>query len=371
MKYLKKIVNKMENGKEKLISIDSNYSHHSKQFSDALKRMEYNNKDRKTDFYNEKLFYSLNSKMKTVDIRAKGVDSQTQELNILVENYKTEMARQVKGLKEMEEDRVQALMDALNQMNIFQTNWDMNNKYDSNNFNEVVENISTADTVKEYMDLFDPTPLTKIDTYQSQVFDELLTNEDIKMHSISEEEEAKLSQILQKFIDKIDTEEINFTEFQELMHTKINRYLLVSILTKWENPCLPNMRSYDNMSKLINYWLKGCHKNDDSDYLKCIITIASRLYFDEEEADDAVIRTYITEGIRKNKIWDDSAIWGKAIFKDFRDILRKFKIPKDQENEVNRDEVLRNVLFNRFFYYIDKLSYFDMDKNILLTMVER
>lgn len=129
----------------------------------------------------------------------------------------------------------------------------MNNKYDSNNFNEVVENISTADTVKEYMDLFDPTPLTKIDTYQSQVFDELLTNEDIKMHSISEEEEAKLSQILQKFIDKIDTEEINFTEFQELMHTKINRYLLVSILTKWENPCLPNMRSYDNMSKLINY----------------------------------------------------------------------------------------------------------------------
>lgn len=333
--------------------------------------MEYNNKDRKTDFYNEKLFYSLNSKMKTVDIRAKGVDSQTQELNILVENYKTEMARQVKGLKEMEEDRVQALMDALNQMNIFQTNWDMNNKYDSNNFNEVVENISTADTVKEYMDLFDPTPLTKIDTYQSQVFDELLTNEDIKMHSISEEEEAKLSQILQKFIDKIDTEEINFTEFQELMHTKINRYLLVSILTKWENPCLPNMRSYDNMSKLINYWLKGCHKNDDSDYLKCIITISSRLYFDEEEADDAVIRTYITEGIRKNKIWDNSAIWGKAIFKDFRDILRKFKIPKDQENEVNRDEVLRNVLFNRFFYYIDKLSYFDMDKNILLTMAER
>jgi hypothetical protein len=61
-----------------------------------------------------------------------------------------------------------------------------------------------------------------------------------------------------------------------------------------------------------------------------------------------------------NKIWDNSAIWGKAIFKDFRDIIKKFKIPEDQQKDVNKDEVLRNVLFNRFMFYIDKLSYFDM-----------
>lgn len=113
---------KMKHGKEKLIGIDTNYNHYSKQLSDALKKVEYNSKERTADFYDEKLFYSLNSKMKSVDIRAKEVNSQTQELNILVENYKTEMEKKVKELEKMEEDRVHAITDALNQINIFQTN---------------------------------------------------------------------------------------------------------------------------------------------------------------------------------------------------------------------------------------------------------
>jgi hypothetical protein len=161
-------------------------------------------------------------------------------------------------------------------------------------------------------------------------------------------------------MERLDKDGIDFAEFEKLMNVKINRYLLVKILNKRTDHCLKNERNYDNMSKLINCLLKGCNKNDDSDYLKCIITNAYKFYYDVEEGDDVIIRTCVTEGIRKNKIWDNSAIWGKAIFKDFRDIIKKFKIPEDQQKDVNKDEVLRNVLFNRFMFYIDKLTYFDM-----------
>jgi len=98
---------KLKHGKEKLISIDANYNHYSNQLSDVLRKIEYNCKDRKANFYDEKQFYSLNSKMKTVDIRAKELDSQTRELNELISNYKKEMDTQVKGIQDMEDERVQ------------------------------------------------------------------------------------------------------------------------------------------------------------------------------------------------------------------------------------------------------------------------
>lgn len=350
--------------KEKLMSIDTNYGYYSKQMSDILKKVEYNCKERKADFFDEKLFQSLNSKMKTVDIRAKEVEFQTNNLNNLVRDFNNEMAYHVREINKMDDERFQSLLDSLNQINVFQTNFDMNNKYDTNNFNEGVENIKNQES--------SPKNWEKLDTYSSQVFDELMTKEDVQMHEINPEEEEKYLKVIQGYVDRIEDEIIDFTEFEnKLMNVKINRYLLVTILNKQEDHKLKSERHYQNMSKMINCLLKGCNKNDDSDFLKCIITNASKLYYDVEETDDAVIRTYVTEGIRKNKIWDNTAIWGKAIFKDFRDIIRKFKIPEEQKKDVNKDEVLRNVLFNRLMFYIDKLSYFDMYKDQLNKIITR
>lgn len=99
--------------------------------------------------------------------------------------------------------------------------------------------------------------------------------------------------------------------------------------------------------------------------------IAGRLHYDVQETEDAVIRTSLTEAIRRNNIWDNADIWGKAIFKDFRDIIRKFKIPDGQEGDFNKEDILRNVLFNRLNFYISNLVYFDMDGNTLTMMCNR
>lgn len=155
------------------------------------------------------------------------------------------------------------------------------------------------------------------------------------------------------------------------MNTKINRYCFVTLLNKSDDLSLPNEEAYKRLAKLVMSFLKGCNKNDDSDFLKTIITIASKIYYDVEETDEAVIRTFLTEGIRKNTIWDNGNIWGKAIFKDFRDIIRKFKIPEGQEKDYDKDTVLRNVLFNRLLFYVNNLSYFDMDSNQLLMICNK
>ncbi|CAI2383917.1 unnamed protein product [Moneuplotes crassus] len=362
---------KLKHAKEKLISIDSNYSHYSQQLSDILKKMGYDSIDRKSDFFDDKLFYSLNSKMKTVDIRAKEVENQTNELNKLVSSYKTDMESKIHDLEEMEDERIQGIIDALNQMNIFQTNCDMNNKYDCNHFYQTVENIKTDQTVMEYKALFDPAPMLNIQTFKFKLYDELITKSDIEMDSIAEPEEAQHKGKIMKFVSNISSDELDFSEFEKLMSVKLNRYLFVSIMNKYIPKSLPCKKSYNNLSTLFNYCLKGCNRNDDADYLKCILSSSSKIYFDEEEEEDSVIRTYVTEGIRRNKIWDNCAIWGKAIFKDFRDILVKFKIPKEQEREVDKDEVLRNIFFNRLRYYVEKLVYFDMDKKLLLKIIEK
>jgi hypothetical protein len=234
-----------------------------------------------------------------------------------------------------------------------------------------VENIFADKTIEKFKKMCDPEPLTKLDMYNSAFFDELITSEDVKMHEVDQEEEAKLEKTIQEYVDSISSTSISFSKFDELMDSKINRYLFTTILNKTKDFDLQNETRYKNMSKLINCLLKGCHRNDDSDYLKCIVTNASKFYYDVEEADDAVIRTYATEGIRKNKIWDNAPLWGKAIFKDFRDILRKFKIPEDQEKEVDKDQVLRNVLFNRFIFYIEKLAYFDMEADEIEKIISK
>ncbi|CAI2363854.1 unnamed protein product [Moneuplotes crassus] len=362
---------KLKQSKEKLIGVDSNYNHYSKQLTEAMKKIEYKSSNRKVDFFDDKLFSSLNSKMKTVDTTAKEVESKTLELNELVAKYKEDMESKIIDLEKMEGDRIQAIVDALNQMNIFQTNCDMNNKYDSNNFNQEVDDIKTDQAVQECKTLYDPAPMIKIESYDFQQYDELITHEDIEMNEIPEQEEQKHREVIQSYVDKIEEDTLDFTKFEELMDMKINRYLFVTIVNKFSKPSLPSMKAHNNLSKLINCCLKGCDKNADSEYLKNLMIAASEIYYDEEEEEDSVIRTYITEGIRKSSIWENSAIWGKAIFKDFRDILMKFKIPKDHQEEVNKDEVLRNVFFNRLQFYVEKLAYFDMEEELLLKIVDK
>jgi hypothetical protein len=324
--------------KQKLTNLENDYIHHSKEFSEILKKIEYTNKTRTIDFYDERLFKSMNSKMKLVSEKAREVKSKTEEQNILISKFRERMEIGIKDFEEMEDQRVQSIIDSLNEMNIFQTNCEMNNKYDSNNFNEEVEHIEIEDAVFEYKKLLKEIKLIDMGSYQFQPYDELITEEDIEMHEISQEKENEYKDEIIRFINSCTTNPKEITskeidKFAEMMNVKINRYLFANSLSKLASFELPGEKCYSNLTKLVMAFLKGCNKNDDSDFLKSMLTSCSKLYYDVEEEEDAVIRTHITEGIRKNRIWDNPSIWGKAIFKDFRDIIRKFRIPEDQEHK--------------------------------------
>jgi len=314
--------------------------------------------------------------MKSANSRSKELETKTADLNSQIAKYREWMQEGIQEFEKMEKDRLESLIACLNQINVFETNCDMNNKYDANNFNEEVGNIETEHVIFEYKKLLKEIDLTKIDTYEYHAYDELMTSEDMEMHAIDTDTEQEYKIEIQKFISKAISpgtplEQQEICNFSELMNTKIYRYLFVSCLNALENHQLEGEKCFTDMGKLVQAFLKGCNKNNDSDFLKCILTICCKLHYDVEEEDDAVMRTYLTEGIRKNKIWDNSTIWIKAIFKNFREIVRKFKIPKDQEFKLNEDEILRNVLFNRLLFYVGHLSYFDMDAMELDTICTR
>ena len=193
------------------------------------------------------------------------------------------------------------------------------------------------------------------------------------MSRIKPDEESQIITKINEFVTiakapQGDISSDHKSDFTKLMADKINRFHFVNILIKSNENELPNKDSYEKLTSLIKIFLKSSDKSEDSDYLRSMLNVASRLYYDVEEADDAVIRTYVTEGIRDNKIWDNHQLWGKAIFKDFRDIIRKFKLPENHDCELKKDDILRNVLFNRLLFYIDKLAYFDMNPDHLTVV---
>ena len=261
-------------------------------------------------------------------------------------------------------------------MNIFQTNWDMNNKYDANNFYEAVENIAPQSSICEFNKVCTDADVFSIDSYAFQPYDELISKDDYYLNLIDEAKEREWKEVVKGIIKKCRSEtftmdSIDKDEIVEMMNDKVCRFWYVTVLMKLDNFQLSNEAGYEGMAYLVNALLKGWNKNDDSDYLRNIISICSKFYYDIQEGEDAVIRIPLTEAIRGNTIWDNYSIWWKAIFKDFRDIIRKFKIPDDHKSDLNKDEILRNVLFNRMYYYVSNLAYFDMNGFILSNICNK
>lgn len=366
---------KLTEARERLVDADCNYMYYSKALTDILGKVEFNSKSFDEKFYNAKTFSSLNSKMKTVDKKAKELESKTRTINTLIDDFKVTTLDNIKELEQMEKDRLQSMLDSLYQINVYQTNCDMNNKYDANNFNECVDNIDTKPTLENFSEMWNHGEMKHFDTYSFRPFDELISDDDVLMNKIDPEIEKELNLKINEFLQKSMSQNVEISsddkvEFGKLMNDKINRYNFINSLSKNYNSELADKECYEKLSSLIKVLLRSIDKNEDSDYLRSILNISSKYYYDIEE-DDAVIRTHITEGIRDNKIWDNHVLWGKSIFKDFRDIIRKFKLPKDHSDDWDEKDILRNVLFNRLLFYIDKLAYFDMNPRHLSTIWKR
>ena len=91
----------MTKAKQQLLNADSAYSLQSKSFSEAISKIEFNTKERTVDFLDEKLFISLNTKMRLTDSKAKELIDSTENLNKLITEYKLSMRD---GMKELEKN---------------------------------------------------------------------------------------------------------------------------------------------------------------------------------------------------------------------------------------------------------------------------
>ena len=356
----------MTKGKERILKDDAKYTKESKGLQDAVEKCQFNQKDRTVDLFDDKLFERLHRKIKDADSKAKELSESTNNLNDIVSKYKKTVQEKVEALKKLEEQRIKSMVDALNQINIYQTNWDMNNKYDSNNFNETVEGINTEATIENYRKLWKEIDLYSIDTYFFRPFDELASKDDFYLSQIDEVKENEIKAKINEFINKwtsenFSKENINIDEFNELMNDKVWRFWFVNFLLKQDSFELSNESSFNGIGILVNSFLKACCKNDDSEYLRNILNLWSKYYFDVKDGEDWVIRTHLSEAIRGNEILNDPIIWTKAIVRDFRDIIKVFKLPEGQTEEVDKETILRNVLFNRLYFYISNLSYFEMN----------
>lgn len=266
----------------------------------------------------------------------------------------------------MEEERIRVMVDALNQINIFQTNHDMNNKYDSNNFNESVEGIVCEPMAESYRSMLKENDISNIDTYSFQPFDELASKDDFYLSQIDSQIEDDFKLKVKVFIDQwftqnFESKNSNINEFNELMNDKVCRFSFINLLIKRDNFELDNENCFNGIGQLINSFLNACYKNNDFEYLRSVLTLCNKFYYDVKESEDWVIRTHLSETIRGNSILNDSIIWTKAIIRDFRDIIKVFKLPEDQSENVDKETILLNVLFNRVNFYIYNLSYLEMD----------
>jgi len=69
-------------------------------------------------------------------------------MNTFTLNYKKKMRHLNSDLVDTEKDRLSQMVDALNKLLIFQTNFEMNNKYDANGFSDLINQIKIEPSIE-------------------------------------------------------------------------------------------------------------------------------------------------------------------------------------------------------------------------------
>ncbi len=95
----------------------------------------------KNNSYKSRVFSNMNNKMRLTEERARDLKETVFAMNSFKANYKRKMKTNFETMMKVEEQRHQEKVDALNKLLIFQTNCDMNVKYDTNGFADIVNEV--------------------------------------------------------------------------------------------------------------------------------------------------------------------------------------------------------------------------------------
>lgn len=102
--------------------------------------------------YKSKTPFTMSDRMRKTEEKARKFKKTINDLNTFTMNYKKKMRHNFQDLIQSETDWLQQTIDALNKLLIFQTNFDMNNKYDTNGFADLINEIKIDPEINQLKD---------------------------------------------------------------------------------------------------------------------------------------------------------------------------------------------------------------------------
>ena len=139
------------------------------------------------EFYKVRLFNAIGAKLLPSEEKAKECVEMNNYINKLIEEYMERIQKFRTEFENLQKLKHQAIIDAINRIIIFETNWDMNNKYDTKGMADQVEILNKANFDFNISSL----EIQQIDTFEYSPEDELRYLEYEFDNSDDEDEDRK------------------------------------------------------------------------------------------------------------------------------------------------------------------------------------
>lgn len=139
------------------------------------------------EFYKVRLFNLIGAKLIPSEDKVKECAEMNDSINKLIEEYTDSFHKFCADVEELQALKTRAIIDAINRIIIFETNWDMNNKYDTKGMADQVEILNK----KQFEFKVSPSEVHKLDPFTFEPEDELRYIEFDYDNSDDEDEDRK------------------------------------------------------------------------------------------------------------------------------------------------------------------------------------
>ena len=288
----------------------------------------------------------MNERMWINEDKAKSCNILSRQMNEHLNLYRKKISDFTKSYRELEDAKFEMLYDSINKMIIFETACDMNNKYDTKGFSQLMEKIDKS----KYMDKIKLKEFENTGKYTFITKDEIrdrvkISEMDQILFKMTAAQRSKsLVKTRQFFQDTIDNlwdakseEQAQFMDINRIIgetDSLPGRDILVNVIasqslkTDQGNYIIPNEHVYDSICDMIFIVLNSAHKHKDPKTMLDIIKISNAFYRVNKKPGLSPY-IYLQEGIKNHKIWEDQQCW---------ELLLLLKIRGEMKSTVDIDD---------------------------------
>ncbi|CDW73398.1 UNKNOWN [Stylonychia lemnae] len=323
--------------------------------------------------------------------------------------YCEQMSQLLKRLEEHEVERIQSLKAAADKIIVYETSYEMNNKYDAKAFVKVSESINEDRQIKFFkskvnlMKTYDqkdlqipvsPTPSNQHSKHQifgipqkqlSHKTDDSL-DEDMQIEmlggrlsnqslttKLTDPVSRKLSDDMEGFLREAifncqATNEDVLKQFKSMIETNSGRIIYMKKLNifRTNQQCaLQSRENYNNLCKIMMIMLDECHKQMDVQCAMKTLVFSNNFYIENKEAGQRP-RDYLQNGISQHEIWKDFKFWERAIYEQIQCEL------SEQKNyvELDKNNVTKQIVFAQLCSLQHEMLCFDLDKEKIKDLIQ-